>query len=194
MIPATGYLRAVGCILFVRGAFGTPKMRQRRALQIRGGPARPRKPIIGGGTRDAGESGHEIGGSEAGKLFSECHHGQPTPQRKIRNAENSSCTCPHCGHNDSTMNLNELINDHNKRIKAHHDHGEIVDCMYAARQKAAKGLKPSKVSADAYQREWQAYNEEQDRIRRIDLEPLFLAASQAGMSIRRLTGGFLALA
>ena len=29
-------------------------------------------------------------------------------QRKIRNAENRACTCPHCGHNNFTMSNQEI--------------------------------------------------------------------------------------
>lgn len=90
---------------FVRGALGAPKMRQRHGLQVGHRLPNTRKPIIGRAARDSWKSGHEIGGSEAGKLFSECHHRHSKAQRKIRNAENEPCKCPQCGHNRSMANI-----------------------------------------------------------------------------------------
>ena len=89
----------------VLGAFGAPKMRQRYGLQIRDRLPNSRQPIISRAARDAGKCGYEIGGSEARKLFSECHHADSTIQRKIRNAENKACKSPQCGHNGSMANI-----------------------------------------------------------------------------------------
>lgn len=93
----------------VLGAFGAPKMRQRYGLQIRDRLPNSRQPIIRRAARDAGKCGYEIGGSEARKLFSECHHADSTIQRKIRNAENKACKSPQCGHNYTTMNTYTLL-------------------------------------------------------------------------------------
>lgn len=94
----------------VLGAFGAPKMRQRHGLQVGDRLANSRQPIICRAARDAWKCGCEIGGSEAGKLFSECHHTDSTPQRKIRNAENETCYCPQCGHNKRVMSTSEQMN------------------------------------------------------------------------------------
>ncbi len=104
MTPLSDRALTARCLRrLVRGADGPLQMRQRYRLQIGDRLSHSRQPIISGGTRDAWERGHEIGGSEAGKLFSECHHRHSKAQRKIRNAENRACTSPQCGHNGSTM-------------------------------------------------------------------------------------------
>lgn len=94
---------------FVRGALGAPKMRQRHGLQVADRLTSASNPIVSRAARDAGKSGHEIGGSEAGKLFSECHHRHSKPQRKIRNAENRACYCPQCGHTSRVMSNSEQM-------------------------------------------------------------------------------------
>lgn len=94
----------------VLGAFGAPKMRQRHGLQVGDRLPHSRQPIISRAARDTWKCGCEIRSSEAGKLFRECHHLDPTPQRKIRNAENPPCSCPHCGHNKRVMSTSEQMN------------------------------------------------------------------------------------
>ena len=89
----------------VLGAFGAPKMRQRHGLQVSDRLTHSRQPIISSAARDTWKCGCEVGGSEAGKLFSECHHRHSTSQRKIRNAENSRCKCPQCGHSRGMANI-----------------------------------------------------------------------------------------
>jgi len=93
----------------VRGAFGALEMRQRYGLQIRDRLTSARNPVVSRAARNAWECGNKIGGSEAGKLFSECHHRHSKSQIKIRNAENRACKCPQCGHNNSTMNTYTLL-------------------------------------------------------------------------------------
>lgn len=93
---------------FVLGAFGAPKMRQRYGLQIRNRLPRARKPVVSRAAGNAWECGNKIGGSEAGKLLSKCHHRHSKPRIKFRNAENKACTCPHCGH-DTVMKAITLL-------------------------------------------------------------------------------------
>ena len=94
----------------VLGAFGAPKMRQRHGLQVSDRLTHSRQPIICRAAWDAWKCGCEVGGSEAGQLFSECHYRHSTSQRKIRNAENIPCACPQCGHNKRIMSTDEQMN------------------------------------------------------------------------------------
>lgn len=77
---------------------GAPKMRQHYGLQIHSGPSSASQPIVSGATRNAGKCRHYVGGGEVGNLLVECHDSNRSLQIKIRNAENASCQCPHCGH------------------------------------------------------------------------------------------------
>ena len=82
------------------------------------------------------------------------------------------------------------IEKHNARMDAHAAHGVKVNAMYSAR---ANGKKKQATKAE-YEAEWNAFNAENDLLKRLDLRPFRALAAEAGVELQILKGWKLAIA
>jgi hypothetical protein len=86
--------------------------------------------------------------------------------------------------------LAAAIGTHNARMDAHAAHGIKVNTMYSAR---AQGKK-KQVTKEEYEAQWNAFNVENNLLKRLDLRPFRAMAAEAGVEIHVLKGLKLAIA